>query len=209
MHAHLEDCTDNFQKSDDPKGQMMNKLCDDQRMTKLLESIRDDNSTDVEKIDGLLSLFSEDPRLHFLKGSALVGKKRIIEAHLSLERAVNLAPDFAIARYQLGFLELTSGETDNALATWGPLLKLPNGHYLRRFVEGLTHLIRDEFEEAIGEFEAGIAINAENEPLNRDISLLITECRKMRDARSSATHAIDESATSFLLGQIVTGNTQH
>ena len=56
--------------------------------------------------------------------------------------AVALAPDFLIARYQLGFFELTSGEVDNALATWGPLLRLPEDNYLRQFVEGMLGSVK-------------------------------------------------------------------
>lgn len=187
----------------------MSKLCSDQQMAELIEAIGDDDLHDVEKIDRLLSAFPEDPRLHFMKGSTLVGKQRMIEAHLSLQKAVELAPDFAVARYQLGFFELTSGEADKALATWGPLLKLSKDNYLRRFVEGLTHLIRDEFEAAIGEFEAGMAINGDNPPMNHDISLLIAECRKMLDGGAAPADDTSESATSFLLGQFSSGPTHH
>ena len=186
----------------------MSKLCSDRQMAELIEAIGGDDLHDVEKIDRLLSAFPEDPRLHFMKGSTLVGKQRMIEAHLSLQKAVELAPDFAVARYQLGFFELTSGEADKALATWGPLLMLPTDNYLRRFVEGLTHLIRDEFEAAIGEFEAGMAINQDNPPMNHDIGLLIAECRKMLGGGGGAPAGdSSESATSFLLGQFSSGTT--
>jgi len=182
-------------------------LCSDQQMAELIEAIGGDDLHDVEKIDRLLSAFPEDPRLHFMKGSTLVGKQRMIEAHLSLQKAVELAPDFAVARYQLGFFELTSGEADKALATWGPLLMLPKDNYLRRFVEGLTHLIRDEFEAAIAEFEAGMAINQDNPPMNHDIGLLIAECRKMLGGGGAPATDSSESATSFLLGQFSSGTT--
>lgn len=186
----------------------MNGLCDDAQIAALIESIAADDSTDIEKIDRLLAAHPEDPRLHFMRGSALVGKARAIEAHQSLKRAVELAPDFAVARYQLGFFELTSGEADQALATWGPLLRLPRDHYLRRFVEGLTHLIRDEFDEAIAEFEAGMALNAENQPMNGDIGILIAEARKLAAGSGPASDE-SESATSFLLGQFAPGSTRH
>ncbi len=84
---------------------------------------------------------------------------------------MELAPDYTLARYQLGFFELTSGEADRALSTWGPPLQPPNENYLRRFVEGLTHLIRDEFGPAIEQFEAGMSLNTDNAPMNNDIDL--------------------------------------
>lgn len=185
----------------------MSKLCSDQDLAALIEDIRGDDSQDIEKIERLLGLFPEDPRLHFLRGSTLAGKQRAIEAHRSLQKAVELAPDYTLARYQLGFFELTSGEADRALSTWGPLLKLPNDNYLRRFVEGLTHLVRDEFAAAIAQFEAGMALNEDNLPMNHDIGLLIAECRKALSG--GAASGDDESATSFLLGQLSPGATHH
>lgn len=138
-----------------------------------------------------------------MKGSVLAGTGRSIEAHRSLARAVELAPDYAIARYQLGFFELTSGEPQKALATWGPLLAESDGSYLRKFVEGMAHLIRDEFTPAITLFERGIELNIDNQPMNNDIRLLIAECRKLQ--RSFAARGGENSelsATSLMLDQL-------
>ncbi len=197
------------------------ELCSDAEMAALIEVMEQAGGGDVEAADALIARFPEDPRLHFMRGSLLAGSGRPIEAHGSLARAVELAPDFHLARYQLGFFELTSGEVDEALSTWGPLLRLPEGAYLRRFVEGLTHLIRDEFGEAIACLRSGIALNRENEPLNNDIRLVIGQCEALlaggevqgrsekegreKDGREEAGHEeegrSDLSATSVLLGQ--------
>jgi len=125
---------------------------------------------------------------------------RPIEALAALKSAVALAPDFAIARFQLGFFQLTSGEAAEALGTWGPLALLPDGHYIRLFVTGLTHLIRDEFAETIAALQAGIEVNHENLPLNRDMQLLID---KVREIPAPGSEDCDDtmSATSLLLGQ--------
>ncbi len=186
----------------------MEKLCSDQDLAALIEEVRSDAHRDLEKIDRQLSLYPEDPRLHFLRGSTLAGKQRAIEAHQSLHKAVELAPDYALARYQLGFFELTSGEADRALSTWGPLLQLSGENYLRRFVEGLTHLIRDEFGPAIEQFEVGMVLNTDNPPMNNDIGLLMAECRKALGEGTPGDEG-GESATSFLLGQLSPGATHH
>lgn len=188
------------------------KLSDESAIEELLEAIRGDDAHDLEQADRLLTRFPDDPRLHFLRGSILAGRQRAIEAHASLSRAVELAPDFHIARYQLGFFELTSGEADAALSTWGPLLRLPEAHPLRLFVEGLTHLVRDEFAEAIGKMQAGVAQNTENAPLNNDIALLIAECEKLLDSGDNGggrNGDADLSATSLMLGQFSPGSTRH
>jgi tetratricopeptide (TPR) repeat protein len=165
-----------------------------------LEADADDAETTLER---LIARYPEDPRLHFMKGSILAGSGRSIEAHRELARAVELAPEYSLARYQLGFFELTSGEPQKALGTWGPLLAEPEGSYLRKFVEGMTHLIRDEFAPAIATFEEGIALNTDNDPMNSDIRLLIAECRKLQ--RSSAARGSEDSelsATSLMLDQL-------
>jgi len=162
------------------------------------------NADDAEQaLDRLVAKYPDDPRLHFMRGSILAGSGRSIEAHRALSRAVELAPDYALARYQLGFFELTSGEPQKALGTWGPLLAEPDGSYLRKFVEGMTHLIRDEFASAITQFEQGLALNTGNEPMNNDIRLLIDECRKLQ--RVNAAREVEDSelsATSLMLDQL-------
>ena len=185
-------------------------LCSDAEMASLRESIQGNDRDVLEQVDTLAARYPQDARLHFMRGSILAGRGRAVEAHAALAKAVALAPDFPIARYQLGFFELTSGEVDNALATWGPLLRLPEDHYLRQFVEGMAHLVRDEFAEAIARMEAGMARNQENPPLNADIRLLIAECEKLARGEAAAMPAdSDQSLTSLILGQFGAGTTRH
>ena len=187
----------------------MNELCSAEEMDALVQrmgSANSDDSVNLAEIDRLLERYRDDARLHFLRGSLLAGQQKAVDAHAALARAVDLAPDFAIARYQLGFFELTSGEVDRALSVWGPLMRLPADAYLRVFAESLTHLVRDEFDEALAGMQRGIALNQESEPLNGDIRLLMAECEKLRDGsgKNGAAPAGDNgasSATSVLLGQ--------
>ncbi|OCC22925.1 hypothetical protein MB02_14255 [Croceicoccus estronivorus] len=186
-------------------------LCSDAEINALVAAIQGNDHDDLAQVDALLADYPQDPRLHFMRGSILAGRQRPIEAHAALAKAVTIAPEFHLARYQLGFFELTSGEADNALSTWGPLLRLPQDHYLRHFVEGMTHLIRDEFAEAITLMRSGMALNEENPPLNNDIRLLIKECEKLAsDGRGeNADTDTDQSLTSLILGQFTPGGTRH
>ena len=201
---------------------MNEPLCTDQEMEALLTTLKTDDQAALSRTDDLLRSYPRDARLHFLRGSMLVGAGKPIEAYSSLSRAVDIAPDFAIARFQLGFFQLTSGEANNAVATWAPLEQLEKGHYLRLFVQGLQHLIADDFETAFELLERGMAANQENPPLNRDIQLLIDRCREVGavpDAEPEAPALEDSeevvedqsvSATSFLLGQLLgKGRKQH
>jgi tetratricopeptide (TPR) repeat protein len=181
---------------------MSNTLASDTDIADLVAALGDDEEAGSAALDTLLADHPGDARLHFMKGSLLAGSGKPIEAHAEMSRAVELAPDFALARYQLGFFELTSGEPARALSTWGPLLAESETSYLRTFVEGMAHLIRDEFDRAIELYERGIRLNSENEPMNNDIRLLIAECRKLQAAGSAAGEGDDEqSATSLILGR--------
>jgi hypothetical protein len=180
---------------------MSTELCDDEAMRDLVAAMQVDDDQ-IARIDALLARYPGDARLHFLRGSILIGKSRLIEAHRNLSRAVELAPDFHIARFQLGFFQLTSGEADAALDTWGRLDRLPDGHYLRKFVDGLRALIRDEFQAAVTSLREGIALNSENPPLNRDMQLLIDKVTPlMHGAAANEEDGAAVSATSLILGQ--------
>ena len=93
----------------------MSALCSDEDIAALAQDMRAGAADQVERVDALLGAHPEDSRLHFLRGSMLIGVGRLIEAHASLRQAVALAPDFAIARFQLGFFQLTSGEATGSL----------------------------------------------------------------------------------------------
>ena len=173
----------------------MTSQCDTDTIAALIEAMADDPGGQIPRLAELIASHPEDARLRFLHGSALIGEKRLIEAHASLSEAVRLAPDFAIARFQLGFFLLTSGEAEAALETWGRLDRLPDGHYLRKFVDGLRCLIRDDFQGAIDRLREGIGLNQENPPLNRDMQLLIDECAKLlAGSASEDDEAVSETA---------------
>lgn len=181
------------------------EYCGDEIMGQLLAEVDVDAGAALARIDRLLVDFPLDPRLHFLKGSLLVGLKRFVGAHLAMSRALEIAPDYDLARFQLGFFELTSGEPEAALRTWAPLDALEPDSWMYLFVDGLRALAEDRFMDCVTALRAGIAANEENLPLNRDMELIITECERLRDAgpaepEADGEEAAEMTATSFLLG---------
>ena len=178
-------------------------LCDELRLQEIAATAAADSGRGVAAIDEALGDCPDDPRLHFLRGSLLIGLRRFIEAHAALALAVALAPGFHVARFQLGFFELTSGEADAAHATWATLAQaLEPDHYLSRFVVGLTALIADDFEGCIASLRAGIAANGENAALNGDMALIVEKCEELvsRRPQTPRQEADEVSATSFMLG---------
>ena len=79
----------------------------------------------LRRLAALIAEHPQDGRLRFLQGALLADQRQYGEAATAMRRAVELAPDFVLARFQLGFLELTSGQATAALAAWGPLQVLP------------------------------------------------------------------------------------
>lgn len=184
-------------------------LCSDEELAGLLRAMEADEADELGRADALLAGYPDDPRLHFLRGSILAGIGRPIEALPALKRAVELAPDFALARFQLGFFQLTSGEAAEALSTWGPLALLPEQHYLRLFVGGLTHLIRDEFAAATEALRTGILANEENPPLNRDMQLIVDQVASLVAEAGRGRETGEASAASFLLDQFADRGRPH
>lgn len=183
-------------------------LANETEIKQLVDQLEDAHSDQVAAIGSVLERHPDDPRLHFMLGSVFADKAEYIKAHAALSRALELAPDYTLARYQLGFFELTSGETDNALSTWGPILKAPKDNYLRVFVEGMVLVIGDNFSEAIAMLEKGIALNQENPAINRDIELLVRELNDSiektgkRSSHRNQDESATTSATSLLLGKL-------
>jgi tetratricopeptide (TPR) repeat protein len=143
----------------------------------------------------------------FLLGAELMSVGRVAEAEAAYANAVLLAPRFAIARFELGSLQFTSGRAALALVTWQPLMQQPDVDALQYFVRGYAALAQDAFAESIALFEQGIASNQENQPLNDNIRLLIDEVHRVAGALQSNPPVVsgghvesDPSEKHFLLG---------
>lgn len=179
----------------------MTRVCDEATISALIQAMASEPQDQLGRMEGLLADYPEDGRLHFLYGSTLIGLGRMIEAHQSLSRAVQLAPDLPIARFQLGLFQLTSGEASDALETFGRLDQLPDGHYLRKFVDGLRCLIRDDFAGTVENLRQGITLNRENAPLNNDMQMIIDRALPYIGSRPADPAGGDVSETSLILRQ--------
>ena len=151
----------------------MTQDCPQDLLAATVEILRSDDEQGLAQIDDLIADYGRDARLHFLKGSVLAGLRRYDEAHSAMRRAVEIAPGYTLARFQYGFLQLTSGDAASAEATWAPLHDLPDDDALKLFVRGLSHIARDEFALGIDLLNRGIAANSENPPINADMRLII------------------------------------
>ena len=162
------------------------------------------------RLDAALSLFAQasdaDPSSgvpHFLIGSEHAAAGDFPAAELAFARAVLLAPDFPLARYQLGLLQFTSQRAPVALLTWEPLLSLPVTDALPHFVRGFTALAADAFDEALGHYRTGLACNPPNPALCSDILQLVDAIEKLRQKGDAPQE--EESAQHVLLSAYARG----
>ncbi|HEX8232302.1 MAG TPA: hypothetical protein VF559_03015 [Caulobacteraceae bacterium] len=162
-------------------------------MRELLSRLGRGELHDLAEVDQMMHDFPLDPRLHFLHASLLAGQRRYEEARAGMAEAVRLAPDYEIARFQLGFLHFTSGFPQEAAATWEPLADLAPEHPLRFFSLGLNKLACDEFTVAIECLTAGTKKNQIYPSLNKDMNLIIETVRTQlsgEDQQLSPTQAL-------------------
>lgn len=178
-------------------------LCPDDRMSAVLEHVRRDDEAGLANMATLLQQWPLDPRLHFLKGSVLAGQQRYAEGRQAMARAIEIAPDFAVARFQLGFLDLTSGRPVDAVGVWQKLGDLPDDAPLRLFAEGLSHLAADNFAEARRLLTKGMALNSENPMINADMQLILDEIGALATKSETTVPAPTPASGSFESG----GNT--
>lgn len=181
-------------------------LASPEEVQALAQTMGGDSDAALVQLQAAVDQFPGDGRVHFLLGSLLASLRRYDEARSAMQKAVEVAPDFPIARFQAGFLELTSGNAAGAEQYWQGLAALPADHYLRVFASGLTSMALDRFEEAIATLRDGIARNQEVLPLNNDMQLLIEE---MQRAKPQDPAAEPETSAAHLLLQEYLNKTRH
>jgi tetratricopeptide (TPR) repeat protein len=170
--------------------------CSDEMLMDAIEMAGRDEPAALARLAALIVDHPADPRLHFLEGSLLAGLGRFDEGRAAMGRAVALAPDYAIARFQLGLLELSSGDAVAADATLRPLAEGDPENGLALFARGLRHLARDELGPAADLLRSGIERNLEHPLVNRDMELMIAG---IEAARSAPDQPADEVSAAHLL----------
>lgn len=115
----------------------------------------------------------------FLLGTEFAALGEYDKAESAFADAVRLAPDFSIARYQLGLLQFSSGRASVGLLTWQALLSLPDSDPLPHFVRGFNELAQDQFIEALAHYELGLQRNSSNPALSQDVEKVMTGIREL------------------------------
>jgi tetratricopeptide (TPR) repeat protein len=148
---------------------------------------------------------------HFLAGSEYAALGQFDKAEAALANAVLLAPEFHIARYQLGLLQFSSGRAAVALVTWEPLFALDDAQAIGHFVRGFAALAHDDFEHARAHFKAGLDRNTENAAMSQDIEQVLRgiEEAQHKSSGSSMAEPSEDSAHVLLSNYGKFGGTVH
>jgi tetratricopeptide (TPR) repeat protein len=127
---------------------------------------------------------------HFLIGSEHASAGRMDEAETAFANAVLLAPEFALARYQLGLLHFSSQRAALALVTWQPLFDLPATDPFGHFVRGFAALAQDAFAEALQHLQRGLACDAGNPAVAEDIRKVVVAVEALAARSEPAPDAV-------------------
>ena len=181
--------------------------CPSDHLLEIVNTLGEDAGDGQRMLDRALLDYADDPRLHFLNGSMLAAARNYDAARAAMHHALHLAPGYAIARFQLGFLYFTSGDALSAENVWGPLDSASSDEALALLARGLNHLAKDEFDAAQDILRRGMALNVENPVVNKDMQLILDAIAE----RGTDQVVQDEplSSAQFLLQQSIKSQTKH
>ena len=91
-------------------------------------------------------------------------------AEEGFERTVQLAPDFPMARFQLGQIFLVKGDGESAKRVLAPLSALPANQALSSYARGLVAAANEDVVGAMNELRAGLACEQEIPALADDMT---------------------------------------
>lgn len=134
----------------------------------------------ILKLKELVAMTPEDARAHFLLAAEHAELGLYDRAEQGMTRALALDPSLHTARFQLGLLHYTRGDTTQAAAAWAPLDDLGNREALVLFKSGLLKLATDELEAAERELGEALELAQGNPALAKDIANVLDNLRQRR-----------------------------
>lgn len=145
-----------------------------------LESLNGLSSEDaITKLIEQISLHPTDARLFLLLGAENAAFGNTDAAEGAFICALNRAPNFSIARFQLGLLQFSNQRVASAFATWEVLDALAENDPLRVFKAAIEAYSMRDYSLALGLFAKGIDLNTSNIPLNKDMQQFVDEIQNL------------------------------
>jgi tetratricopeptide (TPR) repeat protein len=138
--------------------------------------------------------------LRYLLGAHYAQLGQYEQAARELYRSISLNPQAHVARFQLGLLYLTLGDTHRTISTLGPLEALQDSAALKLFKRGLEALINEDFVACARLLDQGMAANSANPALNADMRLILAKLPQPKKPDTTAmADAVNQVRTDFSL----------
>lgn len=148
-----------------------------------------DSAENLEALQNAAQGHPEDARPLLLLAAQFAEEGRVDEAEAAYITALERRPDFAMARFQLGLLQFSTGRAATACATWARLDTHSSSAALRLFKKGMACLAVDDFADAASLIQQGIDANQENAPLNNAMQRLADEIDRCQTAAGDTAQA--------------------
>ncbi|AJQ92732.1 tetratricopeptide repeat protein [Gynuella sunshinyii] len=147
---------------------------------------KNDSSEALKLTKQSLLSHPDSAELKYLGGTVYADIGMYDKAKELLTDAIDTLKSPEPAVFQLGLLYLTSGQIEQAGQIWQRLSSLPENHFLRCFVDGLTAMVRDRFDAAQVAIEQGISTNTELPALNIDMEKVLIQIAQITDNNAAA-----------------------
>ncbi|MBN8800772.1 MAG: tetratricopeptide repeat protein [Stenotrophomonas acidaminiphila] len=147
-------------------------LDDDELLYLSLEAIKGERDAEAVALLKVLSGRSPgNPLAHYLLAAQHAQAGLLDRAEQGFRRAVALAPEFAMARFQLGQLMLVKG--DGAAAAHEFRAVRSDDPAVAHYAEGLCALAEDRLADALGALRQGLALPQAIPALAQDMQRLV------------------------------------
>ncbi|MFC3121524.1 tetratricopeptide repeat protein [Agaribacter flavus] len=153
-----------------------------------------------ELISKAISIFPQNGFICFLKAAIHAQNQQFEQAKITYAQSLELAPDLHIARFQLGLLQATLEDYDNAINVLHPLLQIQH-EYLPLFANALISVFQGNNTNAMISIEEGLKRNNDNPNLNKDMRDMLNRIKaseniEAKDERNSANLGNEQTSLS-------------
>jgi Flp pilus assembly protein TadD len=118
-------------------------------------------------------------------------------AEEGFRRTVELAPEFPMARFQLGQTLLVRGEVKDACDVLAPLAELPAKLALASYARGLMAAAREDVAEAIDQLQFGLACEQDVPALAQDMQRVLANLQAIPQPTAAPATAVPMFLSSY------------
>jgi tetratricopeptide (TPR) repeat protein len=175
------------------------KLDNEELLRISLDAINQDRHADAVAM--LKTLLEREPAHVF--GTYLLAAEHaqlgmMDRAEEGFRRTVELAPDFPMARFQLGQIHLVRGEGPAAIAVLSPLTGLPAGVALGSYARGLVAAAGEDVAESVRQLQAGLQCEQEIPALAQDMQRVLSNLQSLSPADAAPVMPTANATPMFL-----------